>query len=90
VEAKPVVLTPKVLERSKDSLTAEITATELYGKVDELVLRIKENNSNVTTSKTVKVDAKALTKDGKVEVKLDSLSSSKEYIVEMEKLMVKM
>ncbi|MBC1978342.1 ATP phosphoribosyltransferase regulatory subunit [Listeria marthii] len=88
VEAKPVVLTPKVLERSEDSLTAEITATELYGKVDELVLRIKENNSNVTTSKTVKVDAKALTKDGKVEVKLDSLSSSKEYIVEMEKLVV--
>ncbi|MBC2012280.1 ATP phosphoribosyltransferase regulatory subunit [Listeria marthii] len=88
VEAKPVVLTPKVIERSEDSLTAEITATELYGKVDELVLRIKENNSNVTTSKTVKVDAKALTKDGKVEVKLDSLSSSKEYIVEMEKLVV--
>ncbi|MBC2128033.1 ATP phosphoribosyltransferase regulatory subunit [Listeria marthii] len=88
VEAKPVVLTPKVVERSEDSLTAEITATELYGKVDELVLRIKENNSNVTTSKTVKVDAKALTKDGKVEVKLDSLSSSKEYIVEMEKLVV--
>ncbi|MBF2627991.1 ATP phosphoribosyltransferase regulatory subunit [Listeria marthii] len=88
VEAKPVVLTPKVVERSEDSLTAEITATELYGNVDELVLRIKENNSNVTTSKTVKVDAKALTKDGKVEVKLDSLSSSKEYIVEMEKLVV--
>ncbi|MBF2555715.1 ATP phosphoribosyltransferase regulatory subunit [Listeria marthii] len=88
VEAKPVVLTPKVVERSEDSLTAEITATELYGKVDELVLRIKENNSNVTTSKTVKVDAKALTKDGKVEVNLDSLSSSKEYIVEMEKLVV--
>ncbi|MBC2102641.1 ATP phosphoribosyltransferase regulatory subunit [Listeria marthii] len=88
VEAKPVVLTPKVIERSEDSLTAEITATELYGNVDELVLRIKENNSNVTTSKTVKVDAKALTKDGKVEVKLDSLSSSKEYIVEMEKLVV--
>lgn len=88
VEAKPVVLTPKVVERSEDSLTAEITATELYGKVDELVLKIKENNSNVTTSKTVKVDATALTKDGKVEVKLDSLSSSKEYIVEMEKLVV--
>lgn len=88
VEAKPVVLTPKVVERSEDSLTAEITATELYGKVDELVLKIKENNSNVTTSKTVKVDATALTKNGKVEVKLDSLSSSKEYIVEMEKLVV--
>ncbi|MBC1806609.1 ATP phosphoribosyltransferase regulatory subunit [Listeria sp. FSL L7-0993] len=88
VEAKPVVLTPKVVERSEDSLTAEITATELYGKVDELVLKIKENNSNVTTSKTVKVDATALTKNGKVEVKLDSLNSSKEYIVEMEKLVV--
>lgn len=88
VEAKPVVLTPKVVERSEDSLTAEITATELYGKVDELVLKIKENNSNVTTSKTVKVDTTALTKNGKVEVKLDSLSSSKEYIVEMEKLVV--
>ncbi|MBC2184027.1 ATP phosphoribosyltransferase regulatory subunit [Listeria sp. FSL L7-0233] len=88
VEAKPVVLTPKVVERSEDSLTVEITATELYGKVDELVLKIKENNSNVTTSKTVKVDATALTKNGKVEVKFDALNSSKEYIVEMEKLVV--
>ncbi|HBZ6321195.1 TPA: ATP phosphoribosyltransferase regulatory subunit [Listeria monocytogenes] len=88
VEAKPVVLTPKVVERSQDSVTAEITATELYGNVDELVLRIKENNSNSTTSKTVKVDAKALTKNGKAEVKFDSLSSSKEYIIEMEKLVV--
>lgn len=88
VDAKPVVLTPKVIERGEDYLTAELTATELYGKIDELVLRIKENNSNVATSKTVRVDANKLTQNGKVDVKFDSLISSKEYIIEMEKLVV--
>ncbi|ECQ6354558.1 ATP phosphoribosyltransferase regulatory subunit [Listeria innocua] len=88
VDAKPVVLTPKVIERGEDYLTAELTATELYGKIDELVLRIKENNSNVSTSKTVRVDANKLTQNGKVDVKFDSLISSKEYIIEMEKLVV--
>ncbi|HCJ4459920.1 TPA: ATP phosphoribosyltransferase regulatory subunit [Listeria innocua] len=88
VEAKPVVLTPKVIERGENYLTAELTATELYGKIDELVLRVKENNSNVATSKTVKVDANKLTQNGKVDVKFDSLNSSKEYIIEMEKLVV--
>ncbi|MBK3913579.1 hypothetical protein [Listeria ivanovii] len=88
VEAKPVVLKPEVTERGEDYLKAKITATELYGQIDELVLRIKENNSNVTTSKTVTVDAAALTKNGQIEVNFDSLSSSKEYIIEMDKLVV--
>lgn len=88
VEAKPVVLKPEVTERGEDYLKAKITATELYGTIDQLVLKIKENNSNVTTSKTVNVDAAALTKNGQIEVTFDSLSSSKEYIIEMEKLVV--
>ncbi|HBL6145747.1 TPA: ATP phosphoribosyltransferase regulatory subunit, partial [Listeria monocytogenes] len=78
----------KIIERGENYLTAELTATELYGKIDELVLRVKENNSNVATSKTVKVDANKLTQNGKVDVKFDSLNSSKEYIIEMEKLVV--
>lgn len=88
VKAKPVVLTPKVTERGEDYIKAEITATELYGHIDELVLTVKENNSNVTTSQKVKVDADKLTKNGKIEVNFDSLSSSKEYIIEMDKLIV--
>ncbi|EGP9914736.1 ATP phosphoribosyltransferase regulatory subunit, partial [Listeria monocytogenes] len=88
VEAKPVVLTPKVTERGEDYMKAELTATELYGHIDKLVLKIKENNSNVTTSQKVTVDASQLTKDGQVEVKFNSLSSAKEYIIEMEELIV--
>lgn len=88
VEAKPVVLTPKVTERGEDYMKAELTATELYGQIDKLVLKIKENNSNVTTSQKVTVDASQLTKDGQVEVKFNSLSSAKEYIIEMEELIV--
>lgn len=88
VEAKPVVLKPEVTERGEDYLKAKITATELYGKIDQLVLKIKENTSKVTTSKTITVDAAALTKNGQVEVTFDSLSSSKEYIIEMDKLIV--
>ncbi|EAV9888663.1 ATP phosphoribosyltransferase regulatory subunit, partial [Listeria monocytogenes] len=88
VEAKPVVLTPKVTERGEDYMKAELTATELYGHIDKLVLKIKENNSNVTTSQKVTVDASQLTKDGQVEVKFNSLSSAKGYIIEMEELIV--
>lgn len=69
-------------------MKAELTATELYGQIDKLVLKIKENNSNVTTSQKVTVDASQLTKDGQVEVKFNSLSSAKEYIIEMEELIV--
>ncbi|MBC8923943.1 hypothetical protein IAI17_39810, partial [Escherichia coli] len=76
-------LTPKVTERGEDYMKAELTATELYGQIDKLVLKIKENNSNVTTSQKVTVDASQLTKDGQVEVKFNSLSSAKEYIIEM-------
>ncbi|WP_239256722.1 ATP phosphoribosyltransferase regulatory subunit [Listeria ilorinensis] len=88
VEAKPVVITPKVTERGEDYLKAELTATELYGQIDELVLKIKENNSNVTTSQAVSVDGALLTKNGQVEVTFDGLDSDKEYIIEMEKLVV--
>ncbi|HAA6373906.1 TPA_asm: ATP phosphoribosyltransferase regulatory subunit [Listeria monocytogenes] len=88
VEAKPVVITPKVTERGEDYMKAELTATELYGQIDKLVLKIKENNSNVITSQKVTVDASQLTKDGQVEVKFNSLSSDKEYIIEMEELIV--
>ncbi|EFR95331.1 putative secreted protein, partial [Listeria innocua FSL J1-023] len=88
VEAKPVVITPKVSERGEDYMKAELTATELYGHIDKLVLKIKENNSNVTTSQKVTVDANKLTQNGQVEVTFNSLSSDKEYIVEMEELIV--
>ncbi|MCH3188029.1 hypothetical protein K3X34_14765, partial [Listeria monocytogenes] len=57
VEAKPVVITPKVPERGEDYMKAELTATELYGQIDKLGLKIKENNSNVSTSQKVTVDA---------------------------------
>ncbi|ARM71736.1 hypothetical protein LMxysn_0101 [Listeria monocytogenes] len=88
VEAKPVVLKPEVSERGADYLKVKLTATELYGQIDKLVLKIKENNSSVTTSQTVTVDAKALTKNGQVETTFKPLDSSKEYIIEMENLIV--
>lgn len=87
-KTKPITLNAKVVERGENHLKVSLNATELYGRVDRLVLKVKENNSTASSYKTVEVNAKQLTEKKQTEVILDEIDSNKEYIVEMNQLIV--
>lgn len=87
-KTKPITLNAKVVERGENYLKVELNATELYGKVDNLVLKVKENNSASSSYKTVNANALRLTEKKQTEVKLDGIDSNKEYLVEMNQLII--
>lgn len=85
----PVKIDKKIIANGSDSLTIQLEASDQESHIDELVLKYKINNSQVSESKEITVNVSDLNSEKRTAIlELTELDSNREYIVEMSRLVV--
>ncbi|MTD39053.1 hypothetical protein GIX45_10450 [Erwinia sp. CPCC 100877] len=85
----PVKIDKKIIANGSDSLSIQLKASDQDSHIDELVLRYKINNSQVSDVKEITVNAAELNDEERTTVlELTGLESNQEYLIEMARLVV--
>lgn len=88
-QLSPVKINKKVIDQTADSLTIQLAASDKESRIDELVLKYKVNNSQITDYQEISVDVSDLNGPERTTItELMGLDSNQEYLIEMSKLIV--
>jgi hypothetical protein len=85
----PVKIDKKIIANGSDSLSIQLKASDQDSHIDELVLKYKINNSQVSDVKEIVVNVAELNNEERTTVlELTGLESNREYLIEMARLVV--